>query len=55
MKMLLFFIVSNLSKEGLALLAVVPLISLITVGWFKPSLLPRHVHVTLSQAIHVSL
>ena len=53
--MLLEFIVSNLSKQRLALIAVVPLISLILVGWLKPSLLPRHVHVTISQAIHVSL
>ena len=53
--MLLDFILTNLSKQRLALIAVVPLISLIVVGWLKPSYLPHHVHIALSQAIHVSL
>lgn len=42
-------------QQLLALFAAVALGSLLVVGWFKPSLLPRHLHAALSHLINVRL
>lgn len=53
--MLLNYIVQGFSSRTLGLSVATVLVVIVAVSWIEPSLLPYHVHATLSRAIHVSL
>lgn len=52
--MLLDYVIPSISARMLGLCAFSALVTLAVGSWFKPSLLPNHIHATLSRLIHVS-